>query len=39
MLDVFGAAVRVARAVENHGEPRAEDLATLGINRPLPKAW
>lgn len=38
-VTVVGAAIRVARVVETNGTPRPEDLATLGINGPLPKTW
>jgi hypothetical protein len=39
LFTVFGAAVRVANAAENHRDPSPADMATLGITRPLPKTW
>ena len=37
--EVFGAAVRVARAVEARRPSDTADLETLGIKGPLPKTW
>jgi hypothetical protein len=37
--DIFGAAVRVSRAVEARVEPAKADLLTLGIKGELPTLW
>jgi hypothetical protein len=37
--ELFGAAVRVARAVEARRPSDPADLETLGIKGPLPKTW
>ena len=39
LLHMFGAATRVAAAVEARREPDPEDLTVLGIKGKLPRAW
>ena len=38
-FEIIGAAIRVSQAVESRRDADAEDLLTLGIDRPLPKVW
>lgn len=38
-LALMGAAVRAARAVEAGHQPRAQDMAILGIPTKLPNSW
>lgn len=38
-FEMFGASIRVARAVEARRQPTAADLLQLGIEGPLPRSW